>query len=64
MMLKRLTDLPQLTFHWKEDHAVWSALTTTKQTQCRELLAQLLRAVAIANEAGIERSASDEREDS
>lgn len=63
-MLKRLTDRPQLAFRWEEDHVVWNALPTTQQTQCRELLAQLLRAVAAANEAITERSASDEREDS
>ena len=63
-MLKRLTDPPQLMFRWEEDHVVWNALPTTQQTQCRELLAQLLRAVAAANEASAERSASDEREDS
>lgn len=59
-MLKRLTDPPQLMFRWEEDHVVWNALPTTQQTRCRELLAQLLRAVADANEARIERSASDE----
>jgi hypothetical protein len=63
-MLKRLTDRPQLTFRWEDDLTVWSALPSTLQTQCRELLAQLLRAVAAANEASTERSASDEREDS
>jgi hypothetical protein len=63
-MLKRLTDPPQLTFRWEEDHVVWNALPTTQQTQCRELLAQLLRAVVAANKTRIERSASDEREDS
>ena len=39
-------------------------LPSTQQAQCRELWAQLLRAVAAANETRIERSASDEREDS
>jgi hypothetical protein len=63
-MLKRLTDPPQPTFRWEEDHVVWNALPTTQQTQCRELLAQLLRAVAAANEASTERSDDDEREDS
>ncbi len=63
-MLKRLTDPPQLTFRWEEDHVVWNVLTTTQQTQCRELLAQLLGAVVVANKTRIERSASDEREDS
>jgi hypothetical protein len=63
-MLKRLTDKPQLTFRWEEDHAVWNALPSTQQEQCRKLWAQLLRAVAAANETRIERSASDEREDS
>jgi hypothetical protein len=62
-MLKRLTERPQLMFRWEMDHVVWNALTTTHQTQCRELLAQLLRAFAAANEARTERSASDERED-
>jgi hypothetical protein len=63
-MLKRLTDPPQPTFRWEEDHVVCNALPTTQQTQCRELLAQLLRAVAAANEASTERSDDDEREDS
>ena len=63
-MLKRLTERPQLTFRWEEDHAVWNALPEAQQTQCRKLWAQLLRAVAAANETRIERSASDEREDS
>jgi hypothetical protein len=63
-MLKRLTERPQLTFRWEEDHVVWNALPTTQQTQCRELLAQLLRAVAVTNEASVERSTSDDREDS
>jgi hypothetical protein len=63
-MLKRLTDRPQLTFRWEEDHAVWNTLPSTQRAQCRNLWAQLLRAVVTANEAGIERSASDEREDS
>jgi hypothetical protein len=63
-MLKRLTDRPQLTLRWEEDHAVWNALPSPQQTHCRGLLAQLLRAVVAANEAGRERSASDEREDS
>jgi hypothetical protein len=63
-MLKRLTDKPQLTFRWEEDHAVWNRLPSTQQAQCRELWAQLLRAVAAANKTRIERSGSDEREDS
>ena len=63
-MLKRLTDRPQLTFRWEEDHVAWDALPATQQTQCRGLLAQLLRAVAAANDASTERSTSNEREDS
>jgi hypothetical protein len=63
-MLKRQTDPPQLTFRWEEDHVVWNALPNPQQTQCRELLAQLLRAVAAANKTRNERSAGDEREDS
>jgi hypothetical protein len=63
-MLKRLTERPQLTFRWEDDQVVWNALPTTKQTQCRELLAQLLRVVAATNEASVERRKSDDREDS
>ena len=62
-MFKRLTERPQLTFRWEADGDAWNALPSPQQTQCQELLAQLLRAVA-AGEARTERSAGDEREDS
>lgn len=44
MMLPRRTD--QLKFRWKADDATWETLPPDRRNVCRELLAQLLRAVA------------------
>jgi hypothetical protein len=59
MMLPRRTD--QLKFRWKADDATWETLPPDRRNVCRELLAQLLRAVT--TDERTEGRTDDERED-
>ena len=59
-MQNRPTSPVQLTFRWQVENSTWNQLPREKQQQCRELLSQLLLAVA---ENQNERSNGHERED-
>jgi hypothetical protein len=48
----------QLTLHWEADDAAWRRMPQERQSLCQELLAEMLRTVAVADEN--ERSESDE----
>jgi hypothetical protein len=61
-MPKRVSNRMQLTFRWEPDNATWERVPQAQQSLCRELLSQLLRMIAGADES--QRSKSDEREDS
>ena len=59
-MRKRRTSPGQLTFRWQVENSTWKRLPRKQREHCRELLSQLLQAVA---EKQIERSNHHERED-
>ena len=59
-MQNRSNSPVQLTFRWQVENSTWNQLPRKNQRHCRELLSQLLLAVA---ENQTERSDDHERED-
>ncbi len=59
-MRMRQTSPVQLTFPWQIEDSTWKHVPWEQQERCRELLAQLLQAVA---KQQTERSTDHERED-
>ncbi len=59
-MQMRRTSPGQLMFRWQIENSTWKHVPSQQQQRCRELLSQLLQAVA---EKQIERSNHHERED-
>jgi hypothetical protein len=51
----------QLRFRWEADLDVWKQIPQPQKNRCGELLSQLLRTVAAADQR--ERSESDEQQD-
>ncbi len=59
-MQMRRTSPGQLMFRWQIENSTWKHVPSQQQQRCRELLSQLLQAVA---KQKTERSTDHERED-